>query len=243
MKILRRVVAIVLVVAVLATVGILFYANMVMRGDRAAALEAWNDPAVQITSTDHSIVIRPTEGATGAGLVFIPGAKVDPYAYLYKLSGIVEQSGATVVITKPTLNLAFFDTRPLSVFEADAPEVTRWWVGGHSLGGVRACQLAGTDGTVGLVLFGSYCANDLSTSGLAVLSISGSADGLSTPAKIEAAKHLLPAGTDFVEIEGLNHAGFGDYGFQPGDGVSSLTDAQERSAITDQLRGLFDNPR
>ncbi|MBU1586344.1 MAG: alpha/beta hydrolase [Actinobacteria bacterium] len=214
-----------------------------MRGDRAAALEAWENPAVTITSTDHSIVISPTGEATGAGLVFIPGAKVDPYAYLYKLSGIVEQSGATVVITKPTLNLAFFDTRPLSVFEADAPDVTRWFVGGHSLGGVRACQLAGTDGTVGLVLFGSYCANDLSGSGLEVLSISGSNDGLSTPSKIDEAKHLLPENTNFVQIEGLNHAGFGDYGYQSGDGVSTLTDAEERTQITDQLRSLFDHPR
>ncbi len=243
MKILGRVVAIVLVVAVLAVVGILFYSNSVMRGDRAAALEAWENPAVTITSTDHSIVISPTGEATGAGLVFIPGAKVDPYAYLYKLSGIVEQSGATVVITKPTLNLAFFDTRPLSVFEADAPDVTRWFVGGHSLGGVRACQLAGTDGTVGLVLFGSYCANDLSGSGLEVLSISGSNDGLSTPSKIDEAKHLLPENTNFVQIEGLNHAGFGDYGYQSGDGVSTLTDAEERTQITDQLRSLFDHPR
>lgn len=242
MKILGRVVAIVLVVAVLLAVGILFYANTVMRGDRAAALEAWQDPAVQITSTDHSIVISPTQGATGTGLVFIPGAKVDPYAYLYKLSGVVEETGAVVVITKPTLNLAFFDTRPLSLFEADAPQVSGWFVGGHSLGGVRACQLAETEGVEGLILFGSYCANDLSDSGLSVLSISGSEDGLSTPAKIYAAKHLLPASTTFTEIEGLNHAGFGDYGFQPGDGVSTLTDAQERTAITDALRSVYAHP-
>lgn len=243
MRLLRRTLAIILVVVVLAVVGVLFYSSMVMRGDRAAALEAWNNPAVQITSTDHSIVMSPTGEGSGAGLVFIPGAKVDPYAYLYKLSGIVEQTGATVVITKPTLNLAFFDTRPLSVFEADAPDVTRWLIGGHSLGGVRACQLA-ADGTVaGLVLFGSYCANDLSNSGLEVLSIAGSDDGLSTPDKIDAAKNLLPDNTNFVEIEGLNHAGFGDYGDQPGDGVSTLSDADERAAITDQLRSLFDNPR
>ncbi len=242
-KILRRTLAVIVIVVVLAVVAILFYSNMVMRGDRAAALEAWDNPAISITSTDHSIVMTPTSGASGAGLVFIPGAKVDPYAYMYKLSGIVEQSGATVVITKPTLNLAFFDTRPASYFEADALDITRWFIGGHSLGGVRACQLAADGDVVGLVLFGSYCANDLSDSGLEVLSISGSNDGLSTPDKIDAARHLLPANTNFVEIEGLNHAGFGDYGYQSGDNPSTLTDAQERTAITDQLRGLFDAPR
>jgi len=242
-KALRRTLAVIVVVAVLAVVAFLFYSSMVMRGDRAAALTAWEDPAVQITSTDHSIVISPTGDATGAGLVFIPGAKVDPYAYLYKLSGIVEQTGATVVITKPTLNLAFFDTRPVSYFEADAPDVTRWFIGGHSLGGVRACQLAADGDVVGLVLFGSYCANDLSDSGLEVLSISGSDDGLSTPDKIDAARHLLPEAANVVEVEGLNHAGFGDYGVQPGDGVAILSDDEERAAITDLLRSLFDHPR
>ena len=171
-----RVSVVLVVVVVLVTVGFLLYANMVMRGDRGQALTVWNNAAVQVTPTEHSIVMTPTGAASGVGLVFIPGAKVDPYAYLYKLSGIVEESGATVMITKPTLNLAFFDQRPLSTFTADAPGVTTWFVGGHSLGGVRACQLAADPGAStpdpaaptirGLVLFGSYCANDLSATGL-----------------------------------------------------------------------------
>ena len=94
-----------------------------------------------IRQTERSFVIEPADGGSGVGLVFIPGAKVDPAAYLWKLSGIVADSGATVVITEPTLNLAFFDTRPLSEFTADAPDVSEWYVGGHSLGGVRSCQL------------------------------------------------------------------------------------------------------
>ncbi len=49
---------------------------------------------------------------------FIPGAKVDPDANLYKLSGIVE-AGVAVVMTRPTLNLAFFDQRMLTLFTAD----------------------------------------------------------------------------------------------------------------------------
>lgn len=228
------------VVAVLALVVVVFlvYAHTVMQGERPAALEAWRDDAVEITSTDVGIVIEPVEGATGEGLVFIPGAKVDPYAYLYKLSGVAEASGLTVVITKPTLNLAFFDQRPLSTFTSLAPEVDAWYVGGHSLGGVRACQLAdsgadasGEPAIVGLVLFGSYCANDLGGSDLEVLSISGANDGLSTPAKIAAAAPLLPADAEFVELEGVNHADFGDYGPQPGDGESTRDDADVRDEL------------
>jgi len=222
-------------VLILLATAFLFYTNLESYGERGPAILAWQDPEVVITSTDHSIVLEPAIGASGTGLVFIPGAKVDPYAYLYKLSGIVGETGLTVVITKPTLNLAFFDTRPLSTFTNDAPEVTSWLVGGHSLGGVRACQLAELAEVDGLVLFGSYCANDLAGSGLDVLSISGSNDALSTPQKIQDAANLLPAGTEYVQIEGLNHAGFGDYGVQSGDGEPSLTSVEERTTITAAL--------
>jgi len=223
------------VVLALVAVGFLVWANMVMQGDRGRALEVWTDDHVEVTSTDHSVVIAPTGVASGTGLVFIPGAKVDPYAYLYKLSGIVERTGATVVITKPTLNLAFFDQRPLTAFTSDVPGVDRWFVGGHSLGGVRACMLADDPDVAGLVLFGSYCANDLSGSGLETLSIGGSLDGLSTPQKIADARGMLPPDAVMVEVEGLNHAGFGDYGRQPGDNPAGLTDRRERDGITDAL--------
>ena len=227
------------VVIVLVVVGVLVWANIVMQGDRARAIEVWTNDAVAVTSTEHSVVMVPAGVASGTGLVFIPGAKVDPYAYMYKLSEIVERTGATIVITKPTLNLAFFDQRPLATFTSDAPGVDRWFVGGHSLGGVRACMLADDPAVSGLVLFGSYCANDLTASGLEVLSIAGSRDGLSTPEKIADARGMLPADADLVEIEGLNHAGFGDYGVQPGDNTATIPTAQQRDQITDALASVL----
>ncbi|WP_411700641.1 alpha/beta hydrolase [Conyzicola sp.] len=225
----------ILVLVVLVAVGVLVWANIVMQGDRDRALEVWTNDAVEVTSTDHSVVIGPTGVASGTGLVFIPGAKVDTYGYMYKLSEIVERTGATIVITKPILNLAFFDQRPLDTFTADARGVDRWFVGGHSLGGVRACMLADDPDVSGLILFGSYCANDLTESGLEVLSIAGSRDGLSTPDKIADARGLLPADARLVEIEGLNHAGFGDYGAQPGDNTATITTETARDEITDAL--------
>ena len=177
-------------------------------------------------------MLAPASGESDTGLVFIPGAKVEPVAYAASLAGTVEE-GATVVITKPTLNLAFFDLRPLSAFTELVPGIDEWSVGGHSLGGVRACQLA--EGTDGLVLFGSYCANDLSGSGLPVLSISATEDGLSTPEKMDDAAHLLPADTVYVVIEGGNHAGFGAYGPQAGDGEATIPAEDQRQQITAAL--------
>ncbi|MET0724998.1 MAG: alpha/beta hydrolase [Leifsonia sp.] len=224
------------IAGVIIAVAIVFlvWTQIVMQGERPAALAVWENDAVSVTSTDHSVVLSPTGEANGTGLVFIPGAKVDPYAYMYKLSGIVE-GGTTVVITKPTLNLAFFDTRPLSAFTADAPGVTTWYVGGHSLGGVRACMLADDPAVTGLILFGSYCANDISASDLAVLSLGGETDALSTPDKIADAAPLLPSDAAFVEIGGANHASFGDYGVQPGDGEATASSEDVRAEITTRI--------
>ncbi|GAA1520487.1 pimeloyl-ACP methyl ester carboxylesterase [Agromyces terreus] len=230
-----RVLLAVVVVLLLVVVGFLVWAKTVMQGERPAALEAWTDDRVSIESFDDSVVMTPVDAASDRGLVFIPGAKVDPYAYLAKLADAVAETGTTVVITKPTLNLAFFDLRPLSTFTGHAPDVDEWYVGGHSLGGVKACMMAADEEVAGIVFFGSYCANDVSGDDLSVLSISGSEDGLSTPDKIEGAAHLVPADTTFVEIEGANHASFGDYGVQPGDGVATASDDDVRAQITEAL--------
>jgi len=229
------------VVSVLAlvVVGFLAWASTPMMGDRSAALAVWRNPAVTVHDAGDSVVLAPTGRASGTGLVFVPGALVDPYAYLSTLAGAVEETGLTVVVTKPTLNLAFFDQRPLGTFTAHAPEVERWYVGGHSLGGVRACQLADDPAVSGLILFGSYCANDLSGTGLRVLSIGGTRDGLSTPAKIAAARHLLPSDAELVEIDGMDHAQFGAYGPQPGDRPATIDDETARARLTEALAAFL----
>jgi hypothetical protein len=234
----RRLRAIALAVVVLVILGVLaglVWAHTVMAGDRSAALDVWRNDAITVTSTEEAIILAPSDGDSTTGLVFVPGAKVDPYAYMYKLSGIVED-GTTVVITKPTLNLAIADLRPLDAFTSAASGVDQWFVGGHSLGGVKACQYAADNETIGLVLFGSYCSSDLSDSGLPVLSFVGENDGLSTPEKIADAAGTLPDDAVTVEIPGANHADFGDYGVQPGDGESEANESEVRQTITVEFR-------
>lgn len=198
------------------------------------------DPAIEITDDAAAIVMAPADATSdGVGLVYIPGAKVDPWAYAAKLSGLVADEGITVVITRPWLNLAFFDLRPLSTFTDLAPEIGTWMVGGHSLGGVRACGLAGDADA--LILFASYCATDLSDSGIPILSISGSEDGLSTPAKVADAASLLPTDAVFVEIPGASHSSFGDYGLQAGDGTPTIDDDTMTAQLTDSVGRLVED--
>ncbi len=84
-----------------------------------------------------------------------------------------------------------------------------------------------------LVLFASYCATDISTTSIPVLSIAGSEDGLSTPQKIADNRHLLPGDAELVEIAGAGHSSFGDYGLQPGDGTPTISDEDMIAQITD----------
>ncbi|WP_029260568.1 MULTISPECIES: alpha/beta hydrolase [unclassified Microbacterium] len=229
-RILKRVLWSVAIVLVVAVGGVLAWTQIgVMAAEPEPLASVRENPAITVTDADQGIVLAPADGRSDLGLVFIPGAKVDPWAYAAILQGLAEE-GVTVVITRPWLNLAFFDPRGLDAFTSAAPDVDVWGVGGHSLGGVRACQLA--DDADALVLFASYCANDLSGSGLPVLSLSGSEDGLSTPEKIADARDQLPADADMVEIEGASHASFGDYGPQDGDGTPTISRDEMHAEVT-----------
>lgn len=229
-RILKRVLWSIAIVLVLAVGGVLAWTQIgVMPAEPEPLATVRENPAITVTDADQGIVLAPAEGESDLGLVFIPGAKVDPWAYAAILQGLAED-GVTVVITRPWLNLAFFDPRGLDAFTSAAPDVDVWSVGGHSLGGVRACQLA-SDADA-LVLFASYCANDLSESGLPVLSLSGSEDGLSTPQKIADARDQLPADADMEEIEGASHASFGDYGPQDGDGTPTISSDDMHAEVT-----------
>lgn len=232
----RAAVQTVAITAVVLAASLLSYAASPLMAEREPLARAAE--RVTVTESPEGVVLAggaPSE----QGLVFFAGARVDPAAYAATL-GEVAASGVTVVIARPTLNLAILETRPLETWQRLAPGVTRWAVGGHSLGGVRACGYAADEEVSALVLFGSFCASDLAGSGLPVLSLAGGNDRLSTPTKIADAARLLPASARFVTIPGASHAQFGAYGTQPGDGPQEASTAEVRAVITDAVLALLD---
>ncbi|MGN6271712.1 MAG: alpha/beta hydrolase [Protaetiibacter sp.] len=233
----RTGVAIVAIAVTTLTAGVLVWAASPLMAEDGPLAEA--RATVTVTEQAEGVVLTPSRPSE-QGLIFFAGARVDPAAYADKLSGVAA-SGITVVIARPTLNFAILETRPLATWQGLAPGVEQWAVGGHSLGGVRACMYATDPANVvtALALFGSYCAVDLSGSGLPVLSLVGENDRLSTPAEIADAAHLLPADAAVETIPGASHAQFGDYGLQPGDGPQQADDAAVRDAITDAMIALL----
>jgi hypothetical protein len=230
-RIAERVVVAVLVVAVL---GVLVWLRPFPAGDASRAALA-SDAAVTVIDHPTTVELVPTATTTPpVGLVFSPGARVDARAYAALLRPAAE-AGYLVVILKEPFGLAITQIGQSAGPIADHPEVGRWVVGGHSLGGVSAAWFAGDhlDVVDGLLLWASFPNDDMSGDiSLQVESIYGSNDLLATPADIERSRSKLPPDTTFTEIEGGVHAFFGDYGEQPGDGVPAVSREQASEEIS-----------
>lgn len=178
-------------------------------------------------------LVEPT-----VGLVFLPGARVDPQAYAQVLRPLVE-AGYLVAVVKPPFGFALPNSsQPDAVIE-NHPEIGHWAVGGHSLGGVAASSYADSHPVSGLLLYASYPAGKLDRTDLIVTSISGSEDGLATPEKIETSKAKLPESTTYVVVDGGIHAFFGDYGSQPGDGTPTISRADAQQQIEQASAALL----
>ena len=202
------------------------------------ALSAMNsDTSVTVTETADQIVMQPTGAASDVGVFFQPGARVDARAYAAVLRPLAE-AGHIVVIPKQPFGIAFLSTGAFGSARAGHPPVSRWVVGGHSLGGTVAAMDAqsfagaSTDPVVGLLFFASYPANDLSGLDARVLSISGTNDGLATPEKIGESKASLPADARYLVVEGGVHSFFGDYGPQSGAGEPAISQDAARAEIS-----------
>ena len=154
------------------------------------------------------------------------------------------EAGYLTVIAPMPLHLAVLAPgRAAQVIEAH-PEISVWAMGGHSLGGAMAANYVyGHPREIdGLALWAAYPAegNDLSGLDVAVVSISATRDGLATPAKIEATRHLLPADTQWVVIEGGNHAQFGAYGEQSGDLIAQIPREEQHRQIVNATLALME---
>lgn len=200
----------------------LYFANGQPASPEAvAALQS--TAAVTVTVSGDQIAFMP-HAAPKAGLVFYPGARVEPAAYAARLKPVAER-GYAVFIVKVPLNLAFFGANRAAGVMAAHPEIKTWAVGGHSLGGAFASSFARARMDVhGLILYAAYPAADLSRrTDLVAVSIYGTHDGLATVERIERAKPTMPPQTRYVEIVGGIHSFFGDYELQAGDGVPTIS--------------------
>lgn len=190
-----------------------------------------------VTHYADYIELRPTGAlASPIGLMFWPGGLVDPHAYVASL-GVFAGRGYRVVIAKVTLNLAI--TQIGKGYELAQRLQGDWVAGGHSLGGTTAAWTVFDHPTAfkGLVLLASYPADSTPLSDWTgpVISIHGDQDGLATSDKFTSANTALPTQTQFLKLTGGNHAQWGDYGVQSGDGIATITKEAQWDYLAQKL--------
>lgn len=188
-----------------------------------------------VESDGEGLIFQP-ESPNGKGVIFYQGAKVQKEAYAYLGQSLSEQ-GFVVSIPQLPLNFGILGSGTADAVIEEHPEVERWFVGGHSLGGVAASFYAEDPSPKlsGLFFLGSYPAADFSNSELAMLSIYGELDGLSTIDSIDESRELFPDGSAFVEIQGGNHAQFGLYGEQKGDNPAEIRAIEQQNQVVEAL--------
>lgn len=174
-----------------------------------------------------------------AGLIFYPGGKVQPEAYAPLMRRLADR-GVLCILLKPPFNLAIFDVDGAAAAREQFPNVDKWVLVGHSLGGVAMGDYAARH--VGeldaLVFLASYPIVDLTQFPGRVLSVVGSEDGVLNRENYEAAREKLPDQARELVIQGGNHASYGNYGDQEGDGEASISRERQQEEVVDAIMAL-----
>lgn len=153
------------------------------------------------------------------GLIFYQGGKVDNLAYTY-----LTQVEANVFILDAPFNLSIFTINQADQIIKQYPSITTWYVGGHSLGGSTAYLYASETNNkiAGIIYLGAY---PTATNNFRQLAIFGENDGL-----FDYQDYLsyFDADDTVKIITGGNHAQFGEYGVQSGDGTPTISSEEQR---------------
>ncbi|EMA63800.1 alpha/beta hydrolase [Halorubrum kocurii] len=229
-------VAALLLVGALVVGGAGVYFAVGLGPDEAALDAVESSSEVTVERLDGATAVRsgPVTAET-TGLVYYPGARVNHESYVPTAAEAVAGRDVAVVIVDMPLNLAVLGPNRADDAREAFPAIESWAVGGHSLGGAMACRYAAAnaDELDGLVLHASYCDRDVSESGLRVLSVQGAADGVIDAERELESRGNLPPDARLVELDGVNHAGFGAYGPQRGDRSVSTDPAAMRERVGD----------
>ncbi len=199
-----------------------------------AAKKALESKQVAISKLDNCITFGDSN--SDVGFIFYPGGKVEYTAYAPILKQIAF-GNVFCVLPKMPFNLAVFNTDAALDIMKEYTQIKHWYIGGHSLGGAMAANFAAanTDKFEGIILLASYPTKDLSSGDLPVLSIYGRNDHVLNLDKYNKYRLLMP--TEFTEVivEGGNHAQFGDYGLQKGDGEATISPEEQWEITTREV--------
>ena len=224
---------------ILLTLAAVFAASLIGGGIFLLTYQHAGDTASHVMVSDGVVVIFRTDygyffdgPSDGQALIFYPGGRVDETAYAPLLHKLAE-GGLDVCLVKMPLHFAFFGIdkadQVMEMYDYDT-----WYIGGHSLGGAMAARYASGHGDTlkGLVLLAAYTVDEIGDS-QKVLLIRGSNDTVLNMKKYDEGRKLIPGNAQELVIEGGNHAQFGDYGTQRGDGEATISAEEQQKQTAD----------
>lgn len=230
------------IVAVLAIAWGVYVGNYYHSDEEATALLAGTSE-VSVTQIKNGLFLDGN-GKEDA-LIFYPGGKVEYTAYLPLLVELASQ-GVDCFLLKMPCNLAIFGSNRAQAV-MDNYDYEHWYLAGHSLGGAMAASYAAghLEELDGLVLLAAYPTKSLAADDFCVLTLYGSEDGVLAMDKVEAGRAFMPADYTELCIQGGNHAQFGSYGAQDGDGTATISAEEQRGqtveAIVEMIKGRNQN--
>jgi pimeloyl-ACP methyl ester carboxylesterase len=206
-----------------------------------------SSPAVIVsTRSDMTIFMPAGAESTTPALVFLPGGGVDPDAYVPLVRRLAER-GVPLALVRLPWRMAFSESaqaetwarvlRAHTLLGATRPLV----LAGHSRGAALTGTFASSYGSMlsGLIMIGTTHPRDHDLSGLPipVLKVAGTRDCVADLDGSRANARNLPPSTQWVVIEGANHAQFGYYGSQLGDCAATISRDDQQTQTFEAIVG------
>ena len=174
-------------------------------------------------------------------VIFYPGALIKPSAYSLWAKEVAADGYRVAIVNFPYELAVFGSNKADQVLKNNQKPYV---IGGHSLGGVMASRYAANHQSKrlkGVFFLASYPDEKGKLKNLPVLSLTAGKDKVLNWTAYQEAKDYLPGDTIYDEFHEGNHAGFGDYGQQKGDGKAEVSDKIQQQWVAMKLISWLNN--
>lgn len=228
---LKRLLLVTLLLLVLLTGGFFWYVSDYYRAEDLAVTVLFQGD--NIVQQDNLTILSPSAPSSTA-LIFYPGAKVEAIAYLPLLDQI-RRTGVTCILVDMPFHMAIFDSDAAQDMMDQFPDVEHWYLAGHSMGGAMASQFASKhpQQVDGLILLGAYLYGDYPVE--QTLTVYGSLN--------QSVEDKLDYTENVVEIQGGNHAQFGNYGPPKGDLPADISSQEQQKQTVTAIQDFLERNR
>ena len=233
----RIVVLVLMILSAVTGTALMIYSNDYYRSE--VQIEEYQKKE-EITVEEFSEGIFIDGIANEDAVIFYPGAKVEYTAYLplcYELS----KQGADCFLVEMPFHLAIFGKNKAEKIMEEY-SYKNWYLAGHSLGGAMAADYVAqnVDDFAGLIMLAAYPTKPLVSEDLKVISIYGNKDMVLNKEKLEAGAELVPQHYTEIGLGGANHAGFGNYGPQEGDGEAAMEREKQQELTVSYIMKMIE---